>query len=139
MDAVELSRHAIPWTPFRGRLEEAKVCLVSSAGVRLAGDRPFEVEGDTSYRVIPGDAHAADLRYDDAHYDHACVDADLNCVFPIDRLHELAAEGRIGGTTKKHFSYGFSQKLRELREQTFPKLVKDVENVHPDVVLLTGG
>ncbi len=136
---LELSRYCIPYTPFSGRLEEALVCLVTTAGVRLRSDRPFEVEGDTSYRVIEGDFTAKDLAYDDAHYDHACVDADLNCVFPIDRLRELTQEGKIGGTTGRHYSLGFSQALREMRERTIPELARLVDKTRPDVVLLTGG
>jgi D-proline reductase (dithiol) PrdB len=136
---LELSRYCVPFTPFRGKLEEATVCLVTTAGVRERKDTPFQVEGDTSYRVISGQALAADLAYDDSHYDHACVDRDLNCVFPIDRLRELAGEKHIGGLTERHFALGFSQALRELRETTIPRLVREVDRSRPDVVLLTGG
>jgi hypothetical protein len=136
---IELSRYCVPFTPFRGRIEEATVCLVSTAGVREKKDTPFQVEGDTSYRVISGGAAAADLTYDDTHYDHACVDADMNCVFPLDRLRELAAERRIAGLTERHFSLGYSQALRDLRERTIPQLAREVDRARPDVVLLTGG
>ena len=139
MEQPELSRRCIPWTPFKGKLEEAVVCLVSSAGVRLKTDAPFNSEGDLTYRRIPGSATAADLMYDDTHYDHACVDADMNCIFPIDRLRELAAEGRIGGVLETHFSFGFTTKLKQLHDETLPQLVKEIEAVRPDIVLLTGG
>jgi hypothetical protein len=136
---LELSRYCIPYTPFRGKLEEATICLVSTAGVREKSDRPFQVEGDTTYRAIDGSKSGADLAYDDDHYDHTCVDQDLNCVFPIDRLRDLANEGRIGGCAPKHFSMGFSQALRELRQTTIPSLVREVDKLRPDAVLLTGG
>jgi D-proline reductase (dithiol) PrdB len=136
---LELSRYCVPFTPFRGKLEEASVCLVTTAGVRERKDTPFQVEGDTSYRVISGQSLAADLTFDDAHYDHACADLDLNCIFPIDRLRALAGERRIGALTERHFSMGFSQALRELRETTIPRLVREVDRQRPDVVLLTGG
>jgi len=136
---LELSRYAIPYTPFRGTLEEATIALVSTAAVRQKDDKPFNVEGDNSYRVIDGLKSAADLAYDDAHYDHACVDRDLNCVFPVDRLAELAREARIGGVAEKHFSMGFSQALRELRSTTVPALAREVERVRPSAVVLTGG
>jgi hypothetical protein len=139
MEPIELSRHCIPWTPFKGKLAEAEICLVSSAGVRSVNDPPYDTEGDLSYRVIPGDRVGADLAYDDAHYDHSCADRDINCIFPIDRLRELASEGKIGGLAKRHVSYGFSMKLKELRDQTFPKIVREVESARPDIVLLTGG
>lgn len=88
----ELSRRCIPWTPLLKPVGECRVGLVSSAGVRMATDLLFDCDGDTSYRIIEASASGADLSYDDEHYDHACVDQDINCVFPVDRLREL--EGR---------------------------------------------
>ncbi len=136
---LELSRYCVPFTPFHGKLEDLSICIVSTAAVRTRDDAPFDTEGDTSWRVIPGEADAKDLRYDDAHYDHACVDRDINCIVPIDRLRELATERRIGGLAERHFSLGFSQALRELRERTIPELAREVDRVRPDAVLLTGG
>lgn len=136
---LELSRTCVPFTPFQRALAETSICLVSTAGVRTKDDAPFDTEGDASWRVIPGDVEAKDLRYDDAHYDHGCVDQDLNCVFPIDRVRELAAEGRVKGLTSRHFSLGYSQALRELREKTLPALVREVDRERPGAVLLTGG
>jgi D-proline reductase (dithiol) PrdB len=136
---LELSRYCVPFTPFQGRLEDAEVCLVTTAAVRMKEDPPFKVDGDTTWRVIPGEVEATDLRYDDAHYDHACVDRDMNCVFPIDRVRELAREGRVAGLTARHFSLGYSQALRELRERTIPGLVREVDRERPGAVLLTGG
>lgn len=136
---LELSRYCIPFTPFAKRLEEASLCLVTTAAVRAKDDKPFNLEGDTSYRAIGGSLSASQLTFDDAHYDHACADKDLNCLFPIDRLKELARDGRIGGVSERHFSMGYSQALRDLRETTVPQLARDVDAVRPDAVLLTGG
>ncbi len=136
---LELSRYCVPYTPFEKRLEESLVCVVTTAGVRLRSQPPFDVDGDTSYRVLEGDFAAKDLAYDDAHYDHGCVDRDLNCVFPIDRLRELTEAGRIGGLTGSHFALGYSQALRELRERTIPEVARLVDKARPDAVLLTGG
>jgi hypothetical protein len=136
---LELSRYCVPFTPFQGRLEDAAVCIVSTAAVRTKDDAPFQTEGDVTWRVIPSECDAKDLRYDDTHYDHACVDRDMNCVFPIDRVRELAAEGRVGGLTARHFSLGYSQALRELREKTIPELVREIDRERPGAVLLTGG
>lgn len=136
---LELSRYCVPYVPFKKKLEESTVCLVTTAAVRHKDDKPFVVEGDATFRVIEGNPAVSDLRYDDAHYDHACVDKDLNCVFPLDRLKELAKEGKIAGVAEKHFSLGFSQALRDLRESTIPALAREVDKVRPDIVLLTGG
>ena len=136
---LELSRYCVPFTPFQGRLEDASVCLVTTAAVRMKDDAPFQTEGDTTWRVIPGEAEAKGLRYDDTHYDHGCVDLDMNCVFPIDRVRELAGEGRVGGLTARHFSLGYSQALREIREKTIPALVREIDRERPGAGLLTGG
>ncbi len=136
---IEMSRYCVPFTPFRKKLEESTICLVTTAAVRHKDDKPFELEGDNSFRTILSSAEGVDLRYDDSHYDHACVEQDINCVFPLDRLRSLAAEGRIGGVAEEHFSMGFSQALRELRDTTVPQLAHEVERVRPDAVLLTGG
>jgi D-proline reductase (dithiol) PrdB len=135
---LEMSRYCIPFTPFTRAMDQATIALVSTAGVRMRTDTPFQLEGDNTFRVITAGS-TAELTYDDTHYDHGCVDQDLNCVFPLDRLRELAAEKVIGAVAEKHFSLGYSQALRELRETTLPALVREVERVRPDAVLLTGG
>ena len=137
--ALELSRYCVPFTPYKRKLEESLVCLVSTAGVRAKADPSFNVEGDNSFKRIDGSLSASELAVDDAHYDHGCIDKDVNCVFPIDRLRSLAREGRIAGLTDEHFSMGFSQALRELRETTVPQLARAVSAARPDAVLLTGG
>jgi D-proline reductase (dithiol) PrdB len=136
---IELSRYCVPFTPFAKKLEESLVCLVTTAGVRAKSDAAFNVEGDNSWRRIDSSLAASELAIDDAHYDHGCIDKDVNCVFPVDRLSSLAREGRIAGMTAQHFSMGFSQALRELRETTVPQIARAVAGVRPDAVLLTGG
>ena len=136
---LEISRYCVPFTPFKRPLEDSLVCLVSTAGVRAKTDTPFNVEGDATFRRVDSSLSAADLAVDDTHYDHACIDKDVNCVFPVDRLSALARERRIAGVTAEHFSMGFSQALRELRETTIPQLARAVVAARPDAVLLTGG
>jgi len=137
--ALELSRYCVPFTPFKRRLEESLICLVSTAGVRARTDPPFNLEGDNSFKRIDSTLEAAQLAVDDSHYDHGCIDQDVNCVFPVDRLRSLAREGRVAGVTPEHFSMGFSQALRELRDTTVPQLARAVSAARPDAVLLTGG
>ena len=136
---LELSRYCVPFTPFKGKLEDAIICLVSTAGVRARSDRPFDTDGDATFRTIGGGTTGADLTYDDTHYDHSCADQDINCIFPLDRLHELGSERRIAGVTEDHFSLGFSQALKDLRERTIPELARMVDKQRPDAVLMTGG
>jgi D-proline reductase (dithiol) PrdB len=91
----------VPWSPLRRPLAESRVALVSSAGLVLPGQPPFDPDvrgGDTSFRVIPREADVASLL--DTHrsgsFDHSGVARDPNLAFPLDRLRELEAAGRIG-------------------------------------------
>jgi len=136
---LELSRYAIPYTPFTKELSSARICLVTTASVYHPNDPPFDPAGDNSFRVIPSEAPASELRISDEHYPHDCVDADLNCVFPTDRLRELVSEGVIGAVTASHFAMGFTQQLAAIRRTTIPELARAVDKVRPDAVILTGG
>lgn len=94
-----------PWAPARVPLERASVALVTLAGVHLSDDEPFDMtgpEGDASFRVIPATVSAGDLTITHDYYDHAAADRDPNVVFPLARLHEFAAAGRIGRVAPRH-------------------------------------
>ncbi|MBI2614849.1 MAG: hypothetical protein HYW52_04055 [Gemmatimonadetes bacterium] len=96
---------AIPWSPARIPLPAASVALITSAGVHLRSDRPFDMtdpEGDASFRVIPGDAPPGSVMITHEYYDHRAADRDLNCVFPLERLRELAMAGKIGRVAPRH-------------------------------------
>jgi D-proline reductase (dithiol) PrdB len=134
-----MSRRCIPFTPFEGRLEDSIVALVSNAGVYHRGQEPFNLEGDTTLRIIPGDARAEDLSIAHAHYDHSDADKDINCVFPIDRLKELAGKGIIRGLAERHIGLGWSLDLKTIYEETAPQVGDLIERSDADLVLLTGG
>jgi len=137
-EPVTLSRLCVPFTPFRGRLEDAVVCLVSTAGVRLAGDPPW-AEDDLGHRVVPGATLAASLVVDGARYDTAAAAADRNCVFPLDRLRELAAAGRVAGLTALHFATSYTAAFRDFAAATAPRLARAVAAERPQAVVLTAG
>lgn len=100
----------IPWTPLRKPMAEAKVALVTTAGLVMPGQAPFDNDvkgGDCSFRIIPADADAASLI--DTHrsetFDHSGIRSDPNLAFPLDRLHELARDGRFGHVSERHLSF----------------------------------
>lgn len=138
---LNISRRCVPYTPFDKDLATATVALVTATGVHLSDQEPFPTEdpGDISYRVIPAAVEAASLRIAHHHYDHAEADADPNIVFPIDSLRELAAEGVIAALNDNHYSYGFTTRLRELYETTFPELADRIERSKTKLVLMTAG
>jgi D-proline reductase (dithiol) PrdB len=134
---------AIPWAPAGKRLDEMVVALVTTAGVHLRDDAPFDMEdpdGDPSFRVIPAGAPAAALTITHKYYDHSAADRDLNVVLPLDRLRELAAERRIAGVAPR--VYGFmghvdGRHLATLIERTAPEVAARLADDGTDAVFLT--
>jgi len=92
----------------RGSKSEMRVALLTAAGVHLQNQKPFDMlnpQGDSSYRVIPGEVDLADLVITHDYYDHSAADQDVNCVFPIERLRELVAAGELGEVAPRHVGF----------------------------------
>ncbi len=137
---MPISKRCIPYTPRFRELRESVFALVSTAGVHLRDQEPYNVDGDNTWRIIPGDVQSSQLMVTHDHYNHQDADQDINCVFPIDRLRELASAGIIGGVSDKHLGFmGYSQNLRDLYEQAAPAMAKIIERSKADAVLLTAG
>lgn len=99
-----------PWAPFDGPLADARGVLVTTAGLHMPDDQPFDVdiaEGDTSFREIPSDCDLSRLRVSHTHYPHGRVEQDPNVILPLQRLRELVAAEVIGGLGPRCFSFGF--------------------------------
>jgi D-proline reductase (dithiol) PrdB len=96
----------IPWTPLRRPVREATVALVTTSGVHLRRDPPFDPNSDSSYRVIPANAEPGDLAITHQAYDRGDAQRDINLVFPLQRLRELAAAGVIGRLAAEHYGFG---------------------------------
>lgn len=126
----------VPWTPLSKPLSACRVALVTSCGVYLRSDPPFDLSGDPSFRELPASVSAADIGLAHAHYDHQSAQADLNVVFPLDRLRELAAEGRIGAVAPRHYSFMGATPAEGIRE-TAPEVARRLKADAVDVVLLT--
>jgi D-proline reductase (dithiol) PrdB len=100
--------HDTPVTPIPRSLKECKLALITTGGLHLRTDTPFDtksVEGDCSFRVLPGDVRHQDIMVTHESYDHKFINADLNCVFPIDRMREYVREGRIKSLSGEHYSF----------------------------------
>jgi len=80
--------------------------MISTAGLHRRGDRPFTL-GSDDYRLIPGDAKANDLvmSHISTNFDRTGFQMDLNVIFPIDRLREMAGRGEIGSVAEFHYSF----------------------------------
>ncbi len=135
----------VPWASARIPLREASIVLVTSAGVHLKHDAPFDMEnpdGDASFRVIPGNASLRDLTITHDYYDHRAADRDLNCVFPLDRLRELARAGKIGRVAPRHvgtMGHILGPEERRLVAETAPAIARLFVADGVDYVLATPG
>jgi D-proline reductase (dithiol) PrdB len=86
-------------------LSQRRVAIISSAALIQRGDKPFAI-GSSEYRELPGPEQAGDIlmSHVSINFDRTGFQRDLNIVYPIHRLQELASEGLIGSVAEKHFT-----------------------------------
>ena len=111
LPAIELA----PWVD-PPPLREARVALVSTAGVHRVGDRPFDVHA-RDYRLIPADVRADELTMShvSVNFDRSAFQQDINTVLPLDPLRELAAT-EVGSIAQWHYSFMGATDPVELRD-----------------------
>jgi D-proline reductase (dithiol) PrdB len=109
-----LAGGAIPWTPLNKPLSDSTVVLISTGGIHLRVDRPFNVNSDSTFRVIPRDAQPGDLAISHQAYDRTDALRDINLVFPIERLRELEEEQVIGSLAEVHYGFGLMGSAKRL-------------------------
>lgn len=135
----------IPWTPLPKPLSECTVTLLSSAGIALKTDKPFDQErerqnpwwGDPSYRVLPKTTTAEDVRLYHMHIDTSYAGQDLNCLFPLQHLQTMEDDGRIGRMGPRHYSMmGYLLNPEQMLRETVPALIRDLREDLADVVVL---
>lgn len=132
----------VPWAPVTKPLDGCRLALVSSAGLVVAGQAPFAESirgGDYSFREIPSDTDVSALI--DTHrsdlYDHSGLRQDPNLAFPLDRLRELAENGRIGSLNQRHLSFmGSITAPGRLTRKTAPAAVSRLVEDKVDIALL---
>lgn len=129
------------WTPLTHPTTEARVALVTTAGLVAPDQEPFArpIGGDPSFRVLAADTDVATLI--DCHrsesFDHGGVAADANVAFPLDRLRELATAGAIGEVAPRHLSFMGSLTLTgSLRRETAPEAAALLAADRVDAALL---
>jgi len=116
-----------PWTPLTKPLSKCKVALISSGGVHHKDQVPFHFKDDISYYKISKDVNIRDLCV--SHFGYRADDArkDPNCVFPIERLRELEAEGVIGEFVDPAYTFmGGIYSARKVRDELAPRMVEEL-------------
>ena len=131
----------VPLAQLRRPLAQSRLTFISTAGVQPAGTLPFDVVhpvGDYTFRRVPSNATAGDLEIHQLKYPTEGAHRDLNVIFPIERLQELAREGALGGLTESFFSFIGYNMDPDLLERTLAEdLAQAVVDEHADLALLS--
>ena len=94
-------------TPFvKGKpLSQRRVSILSTAALQKRDDKVF-FRGEASYRIIPGDTAPNEIimAHTSVNFDRSGFQQDLNVCFPLERIHELVAEGFIGSVADYHYT-----------------------------------
>ena len=119
-------------------LTETTVAIVTTAGLHGRGDRPFN-PGSVEYRLIPGETDFADLRMShlSVNFDRSGFQQDINTVFPLERLRELAEQGVIGGVSRYHYSFMGAQPDPTRLERTGEEIGRLLAEDGVDAAFLT--
>jgi D-proline reductase (dithiol) PrdB len=125
----------------RTPLAESRIGVVTTGGLyRTAVDVPFDgdaPEGDWSFRSIPSEVPIQTLDIAHAHFAHELAKADMNTIYPLDRLRELQAAGLIGGLADTHFSImGYCPRAADLAEGAAPAIAAGLREAGADVALV---
>jgi D-proline reductase (dithiol) PrdB len=116
----------IPWTPMAAPLGQTTIALVTSAGISLKTDRPFDMErerrepvwGDRSYREIPRGTTEKDIEVNHLHINTKYIKQDINVMLPLARMAEFEKEKIIGRLAPTSYSfYGFQWKSTDFLKE----------------------
>jgi D-proline reductase (dithiol) PrdB len=132
-----------PFTPLPRPLRTCRVALITTAGLHLPEQEPFDMtdkNGDPSYREIPSDVGVESLTITHDYFSRSDAAADPNLVFPLDPLRELVRKGVVGSIAPRFFSFMghiLGEHLQTLSETTAPEVARALKADVVDAVFLT--
>jgi D-proline reductase (dithiol) PrdB len=121
-------------------LAESRVAIVTTAGLKPAGEVTLWEQTDSTFTVLPSGARDLQLSHFSPNFDRSGFAADLNVVFPIDRINEMVDRGEIGSVVEHNLSFMGAQAdatFATILLDTGPAAAKFLVDQHVDVVLLT--
>jgi len=124
-----------PWTQPRP-LREARIAIVTTAGLHRRSDAKF-VGGAADYRIIPDDVDPAEIimSHVSVNFDRSGFQQDVNVVFPLDLLRDLAARREIGSVARWHYSFMGATDPTRLQDSAM-QLAKLLRDDHVDGAIL---
>jgi len=136
----------IPWTPLTKPLSRTTLSLVTSAGISLKSDPPFDMErekreaiwGDRSFRKIPRETTEKDIDVNHLHINTTYIQKDINVILPLQRMAELEKEGMIGRLAPHAYSfYGFQWQNDNFLNEAIEPISKNMKQEGVEAVILT--
>jgi D-proline reductase (dithiol) PrdB len=136
----------IPWTPLPKPLSQTTLAIVTSAGISLRSDPPFDMErekkdplwGDRSFRAIPRQTTEQEINVNHLHINTRYIKEDMNVIFPMVRMAEFEAEGIIGRLAPTAFSfYGFQWQNTDFLKEAVDPISRRMTTEGVEAVLLT--
>jgi D-proline reductase (dithiol) PrdB len=129
-----------PFSPARRALPMLNLALISSAGGYIDGTDPFDTtaaDGDFTFREIPVEVEAADIKFSARGYDPAAVLQDMNSQVPVERLQEYQANGVIGQLNPIWFSFcGYIPNAQRMVDEMIPQFVERVARYEVQAALI---
>ena len=129
-----------PFSPARRALPMLNLALISSAGAYLNGTDPFDASapgGDQTFREVPTEIEAEDLRFTARGYDPAAVQEDINAQVPLARLFEFEQNGIIGQLNSVFWSFdGYLPDAAGLANEMLPRLLERIARYEVQAALL---
>jgi D-proline reductase (dithiol) PrdB len=136
----------IPWTPLKKPLSQTSFALVTSAGMSVKPDLPFDMErerkeptwGDPTSREIPRNTTEKDIDVNHLHINTRHMLQDINVILPLQRMAELEREGVIGRLADTAYSfYGFQWQSMAFLDQAIAPMAERMRKEGAEAVILT--
>jgi D-proline reductase (dithiol) PrdB len=143
---AEEFRGYIPWTPMSKPLKQTTLALVTSAGISLKIDPPFDMErekreaiwGDRSHRAIPRETTEKGINVNHLHINTNYIKQDINVILPLARMVEFEQEKIIGGLAPTSYSfYGFQWQNTDFLKEAIEPISKKMKSEGVEAVLMT--
>lgn len=91
-----------PWAP---AASERRVAVISTAGLMHRSDPHFGFNS-ADYRIIDRERNEdVVMSHISTNFDRTGFARDLNLVFPLDRLDDMASDGQIDTVARYHYSF----------------------------------
>lgn len=137
----------VPWSPLSKPLHDARIALVTTAGLNVRGrEPPFDFAreqreprwGDPTFRRLPRDLRQDQLQTGHLHINNEDIETDFNVAIPISRMLELEARGVVGSLAPANYSFmGYQPDTKEWTERYGPEVAALLKDDAVDGIVLT--